>query len=70
MDELRKRNVNFIYLHVLKVLVKTFMTRTTQNSIKWTCNEIRDLLISKNKDYGDSALHPDNIFSKLETGVG
>ena len=42
------------------------MTKNTQNSIKWTCNEIRDLLISKNKDYGDSALHPDNIFSKLD----
>ena len=43
------------------------MTTSTQNSIKWTCNEIRDLLISKNKDYGDSALHPDNIFSKLDS---
>jgi hypothetical protein len=51
---------------VLKVLVKTFMTRTTQNSIKWTCNEIRDLLVSKNKAYGDSAISPDNIFSKLD----
>ena len=42
------------------------MTRTTQNSIKWTCNEIRDLLVSKNKAYGDSAIEPDNIFSKLD----
>ena len=42
------------------------MTKSTQNSIKWTCNEIRDLLISKNKAYGDSALQPDNIFSKLD----
>jgi hypothetical protein len=42
------------------------MTKSTQNSIKWTCNEIRDLLISKNKAYGDSALEPDNIFSKLD----
>jgi len=42
------------------------MTTKTQNSIKWTCNEIRDLLISKNKAYGDSALEPDNIFSKLD----
>lgn len=42
------------------------MTKQTQNSIKWTCNEIRDLLISKNKAYGDSALSPDNIFSKLD----
>ena len=42
------------------------MTKQTQNSIKWTCNETRDLLISKNKAYGDSALSPDNIFSKLD----
>ena len=43
------------------------MTKSSQNSIKWTCNEIRDLLISKNKAYGDSALEPDNIFSKLDS---
>jgi hypothetical protein len=42
------------------------MTKNTQNSIKWVCNEIRDLLIEKNKAYGDSALSPDNIFSKLD----
>ena len=43
------------------------MTKRTQNSIRWTCNEIRDLLISKNEAYGDSALEPDNIFSKLDS---
>ena len=43
------------------------MTKRTQNSIKWTCNEIRDLLLAKNKAYGDSALEPDNIFSKLDS---
>ena len=42
------------------------MSKTTQNNIKWTCNEIRDLLLSKNRAYGDSALSPDNIFSKLD----
>ena len=42
------------------------MTKKTQNNIKWTCNEIRDLLLSKNKAYGDSAIEPDNIFSKLD----
>ena len=42
------------------------MTKKTQNSIRWTCNEIRDLLVSKNKAYGDSALEPENIFSKLD----
>ena len=43
------------------------MSKKTQNIIKWTCNEIRDLLLSKNKAYGDSALEPDNIFSKLDS---
>ena len=43
------------------------MTKSTQNSIKWICNEIRDLLLAKNKAYGDSALEPDNIFSKLDS---
>ena len=43
------------------------MSKKTQNNIKWTCNEIRDLLLSKNKAYGDSALEPDNIFSKLDS---
>ena len=42
------------------------MTTKTQNSIKWICNDIRDLLLAKNKAYGDSALEPDNIFSKLD----
>jgi len=42
------------------------MSKRTQNNIKWTCNEIRDLLLSKNKAYGDSAIEPDNIFSKLD----
>jgi len=43
------------------------MTKKTRNNIQWTCNEIRDLLLSKNEAYGDSALSPDNIFSKLDS---
>jgi len=58
---------SFIYWEYILVLVKKYMTKKTQNSIKWTCNEIRDLLLSKNKAYGDSALEPDNIFSKLDS---
>ena len=46
------------------------MTKRTQNSIIWTCNEIRDLLVSKNEAYGDSALEPNNIFSKLDNAQG
>jgi|TARA_R110000824_G_scaffold176116_3_gene354930 hypothetical protein len=43
------------------------MTKKTQHAIKWTCDEVRDMLIEKNKAYGDSALNPDNIFSKLDS---
>ena len=46
------------------------MSKRTQNSIEWTCNEIRDLLVSKNKAYGDSAIEPSNIFSKLDNAQG
>ena len=28
------------------------------------CDEVKELLISKNKKYGDSALNPSRIFSK------
>ena len=41
------------------------MSKKTQNAIKWMCNDIRDLLIEKNKAYGNSAIDPENIFSKL-----
>lgn len=36
----------------------------TQNKIKGICDEIADLLIYKNKKYGNSALEPKNIFYK------
>tara|TARA_R110000744_G_scaffold34230_13_gene80014 strand:+ start:2090 stop:2518 length:429 start_codon:yes stop_codon:yes gene_type:complete len=46
------------------------MSKRTRNSIKWTCNEIRDLLVEKNEAYGDSAIEPENIFSKLDNAQG
>lgn len=36
----------------------------TENKIKSTLKLVHDLLIEKNKNYGDSALHPSNIFWK------
>ena len=36
----------------------------TQSHIKLICDEVKDLLISKNKKYGDSALNPSRIFSR------
>jgi len=39
----------------------------TQTHIAMICDEIKDLLIEKNKKYGDSALNPARIFSKADT---
>tara|TARA_R100000700_G_C3039410_1_gene64158 strand:- start:150 stop:443 length:294 start_codon:yes stop_codon:yes gene_type:complete len=36
----------------------------TPSRLKQKCEEVRDLLLSKNKNYGDSALKPAEIFSK------
>ena len=36
----------------------------TQTDIACICDEIRELLLEKNRKYGDSALNPVRIFSK------
>jgi hypothetical protein len=36
----------------------------TQTHIVLICEEVKELLIEKNKKYGDSALNPARIFSK------
>jgi hypothetical protein len=36
----------------------------TVNDINRVCNDIKDMLMSKNLSYGDSALDPVRIFSK------
>tara|TARA_R110000824_G_scaffold325400_2_gene512317 strand:+ start:865 stop:1128 length:264 start_codon:yes stop_codon:yes gene_type:complete len=38
--------------------------KETQNKIRKTMKEVLDLLISKNKQYGDSAMNPTRIFAK------
>lgn len=40
------------------------MSIQTEKDIARVCKEVTDLLISKNRSYGDSALHPSRIFSK------
>ena len=39
---------------------------TTENLIREVCNEILELLIDKNRKYGDSALKPVRIFSSSD----
>ena len=36
----------------------------TQQQIAAICDDIKELLLYKNKQYGDSALNPSRIFSK------
>lgn len=37
---------------------------TTQSLISKICDEIKEVLISKNRKYGDSAINPIRVFSK------
>jgi hypothetical protein len=39
---------------------------TTQDLIRDECDVIRELLLEKNRKYGDSAVHPVRIFSKAD----
>jgi len=38
----------------------------TQADISLVCNQIKELLLEKNRKYGDSALTPSRIFSKAD----
>lgn len=48
----------------LKMGVKTTELTDSQKLISKKCDELKDLLLEKNRKYGDSALHPARIFSK------
>lgn len=39
----------------------------THADIALVCNEIKELLLEKNRKYGDSALTPSRIFSKADS---
>ena len=45
------------------IVFVTNMTET-QESIKTICEDVKELLLYKNKQYGNSALEPSRIFSK------
>lgn len=42
----------------------------TQEKIRKTMDELRDFLIQKNEQYGDSVMKPIRIFSKADTDAG
>ena len=41
------------------------MSEETEKQIKTVCDNLADFLIAKNRNYGNSALSPINVFSKL-----
>lgn len=43
------------------------MTTQSQQDISQVCDDIRELLLEKNRKYGDSALNPVRVFSKAST---
>jgi len=43
------------------------MTETTISKLETVYDNMKSLSIYKNEKYGDSALHPNNIFSKLNS---
>jgi len=43
------------------------MKTSTQHTIADVCDNIKNMLIEKNKSYGDSALDPIRIFSKTSS---
>jgi len=38
----------------------------TQEKIARKCDELKELLLEKNRKYGDSAIHPCRVFSKAD----
>ena len=42
-------------------------TVTAQKLIEETCDEVKNLLLEKNRKYGNSALEPCRIFSKADS---
>ena len=42
------------------------MSIQTEKDIERVSDQVKELLISKNRSYGDSALHPSRIFSKSD----
>jgi hypothetical protein len=51
------------------MVLDNYMTET-QEKITHVFNSMQDVVIEKNKRYGDVALSPKKIFSKLEPGKG
>jgi hypothetical protein len=42
------------------------MSVQTEQDIERVANQVKDMLVAKNRSYGDSALHPTRVFSKSD----
>ena len=51
-------------------LISDASLANTQQAIVQIFNSMRDVVIEKNRRYGDAALTPKQIFSKLDAGEG
>lgn len=51
-------------------IIKKYGMELSQNSIRATCDSLKDFLLEKNKRYGDSALNPSQVFSKMSAVDG
>ena len=40
---------------------------STQKLISKTCDEVKELLLTKNREYGNSAMEPINVFSGIDS---
>lgn len=49
------------------ILTVLTMSQASAQLISITCEEVKELLLEKNKKYGDSALNPCRIFSKASS---
>lgn len=47
--------------------IKEIELSGTQEKISKVCDDVKDMLIEKNRKYGDSALNPIRIFAKSDT---
>lgn len=46
---------------------RQMMSSETQFTISQVCDEIKEMLIAKNKSYGDSALNPVRVFATSDS---
>lgn len=51
----------------VSALLSDFQMTDNQKNIEEACDNIKDLLLAKNRKYGDSALSPIRVFSKSDS---